>query len=156
MSSTASNVDDTIIGHHLGKWGNWNDAAGNAAHARVFKYANEAWSQYELDIDGDAAADQFGSAVLLSADGERLAVGDSYNDDGGNSAGHVRIFDEPSSSLSSWGQVGDDIDGITQVNYGGDYFGDAVALSADGSRVVIGVEGNDNAGSGDGTVRVYE
>ena len=34
--------------------------------------------------------------MLLSADGERLAVGDSYNDDGGNSAGHVRIFDKPS------------------------------------------------------------
>jgi hypothetical protein len=72
-----------------------------------------------------------GAAVALSADGGRLAVGASYNDDGGEKSGHVRVFEY---TAGNWVQLGTDLDG-TNVN---GLAGHAVALSATGDRVVFG------------------
>ena len=60
------------------------------------------------DIDGEAADDYSGYSVSLSADGATMAIGAYYNDDGGGTAGHVRIYDW---SDDAWTQRGDDIDG---------------------------------------------
>ena len=46
-------------------------------------------------------------------------------------AGHVRVYEE---SGGTWTQVGDDIDGEAA----GDYSGDSVSMSSDGTRVAIG------------------
>ena len=55
-------------------------------------------------------------------------------------------------SSGTWTQVGADIDGEA-VN---DYSGHSVSISSDGTRVAIGAERNDGAGSDDaGHVRVY-
>ena len=50
------------------------------------------WVQFGADIDGEAADDWSGTAVSLSADGTRVAVGAIYNDGAGTSAGHVRVY----------------------------------------------------------------
>ena len=54
--------------------------------------ANE-WGQRGGAINGTAAGDRAGWSVALSSDGAILAVGAPYNDDGGDNAGHVRVFD---------------------------------------------------------------
>jgi len=82
------------------------------------------------DLDGEAQNDNFGSALSLSTDGQFLAVGAEQNDGNGLASGHVRVFQRQG---SSWVQRGNDIDGAAAGDQSG-----AVAISDDGTRVVIG------------------
>jgi hypothetical protein len=52
------------------------------------------------DIDGEAAADESGGSVALSADGGRLAVGAPGNDGTGADSGHARVYDVCSTTTS--------------------------------------------------------
>jgi hypothetical protein len=128
-------------------------AAGNAAargHVRVWEWnGGNDWIQVGQDIPGEAAGDNFGWAVSMSADGARVAVGAISNSAGGagTSIGHVRVFSQPETSGGPWSQVGDDIDGIAANGQSGF----SVSLSETGTRVAVGAPG-DAAGA----VRVYD
>jgi hypothetical protein len=50
------------------------------------------WTKLGLDIDGEAANDESGFSVSLSADGTTVAIGAHRNDGSGNNSGHVRIY----------------------------------------------------------------
>ncbi|MFC1797382.1 hypothetical protein ACFL1V_09845 [Pseudomonadota bacterium] len=105
----------------------------------VFKDGFEAievfkWQQLGADIDGEANVDLSGSSVSLSADGSWVAIGAPGNDENGDSAGHVRVYQWTD---SVWQQVGTDIDG--EAIHGG--LGRRVSFSADGSRVASGAAG---------------
>jgi hypothetical protein len=112
---------------------------------RVYQWTGTEWAQLGTDIDGEATGDVSGWSVSLSADGSRLAVGAIRNDGNGENSGHVRVFEWTG---SSWQQVGADIDGEAA----GDYFGDSVSLSADGTRFAAGAWRNSPAGH----VRVFD
>ncbi|PIB36342.1 hypothetical protein BFP72_13525 [Reichenbachiella sp. 5M10] len=101
------------------------------------------WTQIGSDLYGEAASDDFGFSVSLSADGASLAVGALENDGAGVAAGHVRVYGYDG---SAWVQKGLDIDGVAA----GDRSGYAVSLSSDGTRVAIGDTG------GTGHVRVFD
>ena len=127
-----------------------NDGNGsNSGHVRVYDYNGSAWVQVGADIDGEAAGDFCGSGVSLSSDGSILAVGASSNDGGGTNSGHVRIYKYTPSGVSSWTQLGADID---DGNASGD--SEAVSLSSDGSRIAIGAKFYPNFGRG--TTRIYD
>jgi hypothetical protein len=129
-----------------------NDGTGNrAGHVRVYQYASGTWVQLGADIDAEGALDQFGYSVSLSADGSIVAIGAPYNDDGGLSAGHVRVYQY---TRGVWVKLSADIDGEAAQ----DYSGRSVSLSADGSIVAIGAGALDDNGTGDetGRVRVYQ
>jgi hypothetical protein len=120
-----------------------NDGDGtDSGHVRVYEYDTSSWVQLGADIDGEAADDQSGISVSMSADGGRVAVGARYNDGSHADAGHVRIFDYDFLA-SSWVQQGADID-----SYDGEpthtHSGFAVTISGDGTRVAIG---SDSAGN---------
>ena len=85
----------------------------------------------------------------MSSDGTIVAVGAHRNDGAGSDAGHVRVF-EWDAGMSSWGQLGGDIDGEAE--------GDRLGLRCRCRRrhqVAIGARFNDGAGSDAGHVRVY-
>ena len=127
-----------------------NDGTGtDAGHVRVFDLVGGTWTQVGGDIDGEAAGDSFGYLVALSSDGSRLAVGARLNDGTGTDAGHVRVFDLVG---GAWTQIGGDLDGAVA----GDYFGQSVALSSDGTRLAVGGPLNDSPGSNAGQVRVFD
>jgi len=127
-----------------------NDGAGaNAGHVRVFDLVASTWTQVGSDIDGEAAEDGSGYSVALSSDGNRVAIGATSNSETAFHAGHVRVFDLVG---STWTQVGADIDGEAAE----DYSGRIVAISSDGSRVAIGAQNNDVAGTNTGHVRVFD
>jgi hypothetical protein len=72
---------------------NANDGNGsNSGHVRVYENKNGTWTQLEADIDGEAAGDQFGNSVSLSADGSIVAIGANANDGNGDASGHVRVY----------------------------------------------------------------
>ena len=71
----------------------YNDGTGtNAGQARIYKYSGSSWSQLGADIDGEAAGDFFGTAVSVSGDGTKLAVGANRNGGNGTYAGSVRTY----------------------------------------------------------------
>ena len=70
-----------------------NGGGENAGHARVYEWSAGGWQQMGADIDGEAAYDESGYSVSLSADGARLAVGAYVNDGGGDEAGHARVYE---------------------------------------------------------------
>merc|ERR1712091_137079 len=121
----------------------YNDGAGSSAgHAGVFAWDSddETWKQRGDDIDGEAAGDQSGWSVSLSADGTTLAVGAYGNDGAGSYAGHARVFAwDPVDE--TWKQRGDDIDGEAAS----DRSGVSVSLSADGTALAVGAPYNDDA-----------
>ena len=119
----------------------------DAGHVRVYDYTASGWSQICSDIDGEAQADKSGYVVSLSGDGARVAIGARYNDDGGNNAGHVRVYE-----VSSCSQVGSDLDGAAA----NDWFGSSVSFSTDGSKLAIGSPNFDGNGSNAGRVYIYE
>ena len=109
------------------------------------------YAQFQIgsDINGEAAADRFGSSISINSSGTKLAVGAPLNDGNGSSSGHARIFEY---SGGSWSQLGSDIDGETS----GDRFGHSIAIDSDGNRVAISAYANDGNGSNAGHVRVFE
>ena len=139
--------------HNAGGWSHiGNDGNGNwSGHVRVFGFTNESgWVQIGTDIDGEAAGDESGYSVALSADGTTLAVGAILNDDNGSSSGHTRVYGF-SAETGSWVQLGDDINGEAA----GDWSGYSVALSANGATLAVGARYNDGNGGNSGHVRVF-
>ena len=116
---------------------------------RVYEWMNGAWTQMGMEINGEAPDDVSGSSVSMSSDGNRLAIGSAFNDGNGNDSGHVRVFEWMN---GAWTQVGMDIDGESP----GDQSGRSVSLSANGNRVAIGADNNNDNGAGSGHVRVFE
>ncbi|MFN1835504.1 T9SS type A sorting domain-containing protein [Balneola sp. MJW-20] len=109
----------------------------------------QAQSQLGSIIFGENQGDSSGEFQDLSADGYTVAIGALYNDnENGDNAGHVRVFEWDG---SSWVQKGQDINGEFAEDYAG-----IVRISGDASRVVIGALYNDGNGDASGQVRVFE
>lgn len=104
----------------------------NSGHVRIYDWNSETtqWEQMGSDINGGSAADLFGYSVSLSKNKNYIAVGAPY---GLNTRGYVRVYYYDG---SSWGQVGDDLEGA-QPSPNGEYFGKKVVISEDGSRLVV-------------------
>lgn len=119
-----------------------------AGTVRVYMFDGIDWVQLGTDINGEAANDYSGSSIVLSADGNRIAIGAHNNDGNGINAGHVRVYDFKG---TDWLQLGEDIDGLQSQELSGK----AIALSADGTRIAIGAPQNEDMGVAAGQVRVY-
>jgi len=128
----------------------YNDGNGsNSGHVRIYQWSGGTWQQLGQDINGEAANDQSGRDVSISADGSTVAIGATYNGGNGSNSGHVRIYRW---NAGFWQQLGADIDGETA----GDQSGGSVSISADGSTVAIGATYNDRYGNNTGHVRIYQ
>merc|ERR1719221_2562103 len=87
-------------------------------------------------------------AVALSSDGTRLAVGVDGDDDRGSQSGSVYVIDGATGTTLL--KVAAD-DGAAF-----DFFGLAVALNSDGTRLAVGAYGDDDRGSQSGSVYVFD
>ena len=89
--SVSLSADGTVLA--IGAYGNDGNNS-NSGHVRVYGLVNDSWTQIGEDIDGEAADDESGISVSLSADGHVLAIGAYLNDgNGSNNSGHVRVFE---------------------------------------------------------------
>jgi hypothetical protein len=71
------------------------DVNGAASgHVKVYQMDGSVsgWMQLGDDINGEAAYDNSGWSVSLSADGNTVAIGSPNNGDNGDASGHVRVF----------------------------------------------------------------
>jgi len=113
-----------------------NDWIGSAW---VFTRSGETWTQQGEKLVGDCASDcadegtgetgegRFGESVALSADGDTALIGAPRD----GSSGAVWVFTR---SGSTWAQQGGKLTG----KEGGGFFGEDVALAADGNTALIG------------------
>ncbi|MDT0558014.1 T9SS type A sorting domain-containing protein [Ichthyenterobacterium sp. W332] len=126
----------------------------NKGYVKVFENINGTWTQIGQKIIGEnIGGSDFGWSVNISNNGNRLAVGDPFNnptnDFNGAQTGHVRIFENIN---DAWTQIGQDIDGESS----GDQSGNKISLSSDGSTIAIGAVLNSGNGQYSGHVRVFE
>jgi uncharacterized protein YjbI with pentapeptide repeats len=146
-------ADGTIvaIGAHKndGTTGNIDD---NRGHVRVYAWNGTTWTQRGQDIDGEAAGDESGTTVSMSADGTVVAIGAPYNDVFGSTSnrGHVRIY---AWNGTLWVQRGADIDG--PESQGNATFKRGLSISADGTIVAIGEANTASGGTYRGNTRIY-
>lgn len=127
----------------------WDSDNGNAAGlVRVFQWEDSSWQQIGADLNGEAG-DNFGGAITLSSNGNRMAVGAIGYDGVGFSDGQVKVFNW---NGMEWQPLGEPLVGETSLNF----FGGAVALSGNGQRLIVGARGNDEIGMNAGHVRVFE
>jgi hypothetical protein len=126
----------------------------NSGQVRIFELnATQEWEQLGDAIQGEKKNDRSGRAIALSDNGKYIAIGtDGY--DGASEQddiGHVRVFKW---NESEWVQEGKDIVGEAAE----DASGYSVAMSGDGTIVVIGANQNDpdHNNNNAGHVRVYK
>ena len=119
-----------------------NTANSNTGLVRVYKFNETAnlYSQFGSDINGEAAEDQFGWSVSISADGKTFVVGATDNDASNinSDTGHVRVY-KFNETVHLYSQLGPDINGEAA----NDRFGWSVSMSADATTFIVGAPFND-------------
>jgi hypothetical protein len=130
-------------------------------HVRVYEYdsiaagssaTSSSWLQVGNDMNGEEIFDSFGSIVVLSANGKRVAACAPLNFDEFNQiTGHVQILEEDETT-GQWLPVGGAIHGLEHK----ELFGAGLALSADGTRVAVGAPFYSVKLTSAGQVRVFE
>ena len=104
-------------------------------HMRVYEYNSISgqWSQMGMDLDGEDKNDNAGTSVTISGDGSRVAMGAPRSDSTTTTesdVGSVLIF---SFDGSNWVASGNVIESEDRA-----YLGGSIALSYNGTRVVVG------------------
>lgn len=124
----------------------------NAGQVTVYRWNSTSWENKGTTnhlFDG-GADDALGKAVSLSDDGDRLAIGapDSFFGFGPTYIGYAQVWDYAS---ETWTQVGSDI----ISNFDGDGFGQRLALSGDGTHLVIGATSNFDTNNPNGRAQIW-
>ncbi len=140
--SVSLSSNGTIIA--VGSPGNSNSEI-SSGHVRIFENIGGSWTQIGQSIDGEDELDNSGRSVSLSYDGSIVAIGTGLN----GSSGHVRVYENIN---DTWLQIGQDIDG----EEAGDFSGESISLSGDGTIVAVGAPENSANGPNSGHVRIYE
>jgi len=126
--STSLSNDGNIVA--IGAQYFWGNGVSQTGQVRVLEWTESSWTQIGSDIYGEVAGDQ-SAIVSLSGDGNIVAIGSIYNDEGGTDAGLVRVYENIE---GVWTKIGSNIVGEAA----GDNSGIAVSLSDDGTILAIG------------------
>jgi hypothetical protein len=137
-----------------------NNAAGGIQRGAAYVYTKPAggWTSSSapsatLTAAGSGDGDNLGWSVALSADGSTLVAGAPFNAAGGLYRGAVYVYTKPA---GGWASSSAPAATLTAASGGNsDRLGSAVALSADGSILVVGALYNAAGGTARGAAYVY-
>jgi hypothetical protein len=131
------------------------ESLSNSGAVYLFARSGAVWMQQAyVKASNPGANDGFGGAIALSKDGSTLAIGaredsdgrgvnaDAQADDSATNSGAAYVFTR---SGNAWAQVAYVKASNSAVD---DWFGDALAISADGTMIAIGAPGEDSSGTG--------
>jgi len=120
-----------------------NNALSKSGAVYIFTRAGTVWSQQEyIKASNPSLEAQFGWSVALAADGNTLVVGSVIQDDVALDSGAAYVFGRVG---ATWSQIAY----LKAFNVGAtDYYGQAVALSADGSTLAVGAILEDSNATG--------
>ena len=148
--SVSLNADGSILA--VGAHGKKVSGLTDAGQVYIYTRTGSVWTEETTITASDkATGDLFGRSVSLTADGTRLAVGAHGKDISGVTiAGKVYIYTR---SGTVWVEEATITAADKAAN---DYFGISVALTADGTRLAVGVFRKDVSGITDaGKVYIY-
>jgi len=96
---SGSTVAVSMSGDTIAIGADMNDGSTDTkGHVRVFDWDGGSWLQRGDDIDGENTYDRSGGSLAMSNDGNKVASGARFTNDGaGYFAGHVRVFGWPES-----------------------------------------------------------
>ncbi len=97
-----------------------------------------------VSLSSSGANDGFGYSMAVSADESTIVVGAPLDDARGTNAGAVYVFTEPSGGWGS-GTAPTGVKLIGSDTAAGDGFGESVAVSRDGSTIVVGAPNKDSS-----------
>ncbi len=117
--------------------------------AYIYNWTGSAWNQTKkLTASDGTPSDIFGRSVAVSSDGSKIVIGAYADDENGDDAGSAYVYNWTG---STWNQTKiTPSDGVT-----GDCFGQSVAISSDGSTIIIGAYTDDDNGDKSGSAYVY-
>ena len=121
----------------------------------VYQFINGDWVQLGNDIYGKTFYEKPGLYGLsLNNAGNRIVFGAIQNDDAGDDAGCIRIYEYVG---NDWKQIGDDFLGPISANNESDVnFGYSVSMSYDGSKVAASAPSYHGLANSDtGLIRVF-
>ena len=122
--------------------------SSNSGYARVFKNVIGTWTQMGSTIYG-FNSNYFGYSVSSNSDGSIIAVTERYGDsDIIYNVGAVHIFKNLN---NKWTRIK-----LIHGENTGDYAGEMISLSSDGTVVAIGALYNDDNGNNSGHVRIFK
>jgi hypothetical protein len=137
--------------------------ASDAGSAQIFKRTNESWAhQAQLLHPTPAANDFFGWSVSISGDGTIAVVG-VYQDDIGSDVngnhGSAQVYLR-NTSTDAWTWEDELLhppsSGVSNGPGTYDYFGQSVAITSDGTRIIVGAyKAYDEAGSNAGAAFIF-
>ncbi|QGN05952.1 hypothetical protein Hrd1104_00690 [Halorhabdus sp. CBA1104] len=130
-----------------------NENGEEAGAAYVFSGEGSDWGQQDkLVPEGGEEYNEFGSTVSLSGDGTTAMVGDQLDNTAtGDSSGSVSVFAADGGAWTQQATV------VPDTIEGNERFGDAVALTDDGTRALVGSGGGGSLGDIDvGSVHLLE
>jgi hypothetical protein len=119
--------------------------------AYIFTYSGGSWDTGARIINANGfTGDKFGHSVAMSSDGTKVIVGENYGRLNGNRNGAAHIFTYDASNATWAGVQIDPQSGTTS-----DRFGQSVAMSSDGTKVIVGAHRQDTGGSDFGAAYVF-
>jgi len=141
-TSAAVDMGRLVVGSYV------EDAAAlDTGRVCVYDWNGSGYTEVTTITASDAeACGRFGNSVALSSNSNRLVVGAH----GADSAGKVYIYDWDGSGYT-------EVTTITASDgQAYEQFGSSVAISADGTKLVVGAPREDTAGTNAGRVCIYE
>lgn len=135
----------------VGSPGN-DDKGTNSGSAYIFtKQPDGSYTQLQKLLASDGATgDNFGNSVAISGDGSTVVVGAFWVDDKGTDSGSAYIFTKQANGSYLQIQKLTASDGAA-----GDLFGCSVAVTRDGSIIIIGAYANDDKGDNSGSAYIF-
>jgi hypothetical protein len=116
-------------------------------NVKVYSYSGSAWSQFGSTITGSVNGGELGTSVSMSDTGNEMVVGTpNYINGSFTFAGRMAYYKH---NGTAWVSVGTAVTGSAT----NDELGTAVAISADGNKVVVGAPLSNNT---TGHARIYD
>jgi hypothetical protein len=123
---------------------------GQIGEVQVYRNIDGDWSLLGEYLFGDSNGSEFGTFIELSDNGDRIAIGADWDNENGFASGQVSVYEYKD---SVWQQMGEDFNGDSQSLH----LGESFALSAEGSRLVIGTNQHIQPGNNKkGRVQTYD
>ena len=132
------------------------DTGGSAAGAAyVYTYSSGSWgTEQKIQASDKTGSVEFGTSAAFNTDGTKLIVGALYEDSGtttdNTNSGAAYVFEYSGSSWNETRKI------KAYDHQTGDRFGNSVAMSGDGGRVIIGALYESAQGLNAGAAYIYD
>ncbi len=138
----------------VGAWKENNSGNDNAGSAYIFTKVAGVWTEQQKITGGSSNPehDQFGESISISGDGNTIVIGTKYQDDDSAplKVGMAYVFEKSGATWTETAQL------TASDQQADDEFGYSVAISKNGSTIIVGAHNEDTGGTNAGSAYVFQ